>query len=488
MKALAVAASAHAAPFPSVFAATGTDPARASANGTGAPAWSVGFDGVSEDLPRQRIEVEGEIPRSCFGSLFRNGPALYERAGERYQHWFDPDGMIQAFRFDERGVSHEGRFVRTRKFQQEQAAGRFLYNGAGSVFENAQAARNNESTNVANINVQPLNGELLALWEAGMPYALDPETLATRGPRSWSEELAGVPFSAHPKFDENGDLWNIGSVPWLHSPKLVLYHVGANGKLRTAKMHGLDFGGYIHDFVLTPEYLVVLNSSAIFGSGHSFVDQMHWQPQQASQLLVFQRSDLSLRAKVEVPASFVFHFGNGWQDRDGLHFTACQYEDSKIVTDSMRRFAQQQAGVAHAAPTLVRYDLERNLQRVEITNLDADMEFPSFDPRRPFTPQTLLGASGEATSESALANAVSTIDPLTGDRQSFDYGDGVIVQEPLFIAGPDGGYAMHGFLDYEQGVSGVAILRAANLAEGPIAKATMERVLPLGFHGCFVSA
>ena len=96
------------------------------------PPWSLGFEGVQQDLSMRAMKVTGHIPETCHGTLYRNGPALYTRAGQRYSHWFDPDGMVHAFKIDATGIRHQGRFVRTEKFEQEQEAGRFLYGGAGT--------------------------------------------------------------------------------------------------------------------------------------------------------------------------------------------------------------------------------------------------------------------------------------------------------------------------------------------------------------------
>ena len=96
-----------------------------------------------------------------------------------------------------------------------------LYNGAGTHFKTALPIRNNETTNVANTSVQLLNGELLAMWEAGAPYRLDPDSLTTLGQLEFNADLSGVPFSAHPHFDEKGELWNIGSVPFARHPTLL---------------------------------------------------------------------------------------------------------------------------------------------------------------------------------------------------------------------------------------------------------------------------
>ena len=42
------------------------------------------------------------------------------------------------------------------------------------------------------------------------------------------------------------------------------------------------------------------------------------------------------------------------------------------------------------------------------------------------------------------------------------------------------------WLDYENKHTGLSLFDAEDIAKGPIAEAKMARVLPLGFHGCFV--
>ena len=70
---------------------------------------------------------------------------------------------------------------------------RFLVPGAGSGVPDPKGVPGNG--NPANISVVPWGEELLALWEAGSPYALDPQSLETRRRVVFSEQSDGMPFS-----------------------------------------------------------------------------------------------------------------------------------------------------------------------------------------------------------------------------------------------------------------------------------------------------
>src|SRR4051812_26731055 len=71
-----------------------------------APSWTLGFRSLdSEQLRTPALAVEGALPKALRGVLYRNGAARHERAGMRYHHWFDGDGMVQAYRFTDQGIS-----------------------------------------------------------------------------------------------------------------------------------------------------------------------------------------------------------------------------------------------------------------------------------------------------------------------------------------------------------------------------------------------
>ena len=167
------------------------------------------FKGVTDQSGDVAADARllGRWPTELRGRFYRNGPALFERGGERYHHWFDGDGMVQQFSITDGSggagtrIHHRGRLVRTSKLQAEQQAGRFLFSAFGTQVDGTPPVGGPDAFNVANTNALEHAGRVLALWEGGSAYALDPRDLSTQGPVTWRDDLAQVPFSAHPKVD-----------------------------------------------------------------------------------------------------------------------------------------------------------------------------------------------------------------------------------------------------------------------------------------------
>ena len=67
--------------------------------------------------------VEGAVPPELQGALYRIGPGLFDRGGLRRRTVLDGDGMVQSFTFHAGGVRYRNRFVRTRRYVAEEAAG-----------------------------------------------------------------------------------------------------------------------------------------------------------------------------------------------------------------------------------------------------------------------------------------------------------------------------------------------------------------------------
>ena len=213
------------------------------------------FQGLAgQDLKAGAVKIEGRIPAGLRGVYYRNGPSLMARADERYRHWFDGDGLVQQWTFGNGGVSHQARFVKTAKFKAEAAAQRFLVPALGTAIPPRMEMHGADDMNAANTSVLRRGGRLYALWEGGSAYELDPKTLETLGPRAWTPELAGQPFSAHPKTEPDGTTWNFGSV----GGRMVVYQLSAAGAVLKTATFEIPPTAMLHDFAVSQRYLVFL--------------------------------------------------------------------------------------------------------------------------------------------------------------------------------------------------------------------------------------
>jgi len=126
-------------------------------------------------------DIEGMLPRTLRGTLFRNGPGNFERGGKRYAHILDGDGLLCRFTIDgpTGRARFTSRFVRTPEFEAEREADKILFrNTFGTQPEGLWANFGRMAVkNVANTNVKMWGGRVYALWEAGLPCRVDPVTL-----------------------------------------------------------------------------------------------------------------------------------------------------------------------------------------------------------------------------------------------------------------------------------------------------------------------
>ena len=456
----------------------------------------LGWRGVRTDRLECTARIEGRLPEELRGTFYRNGPAVHERFGVRYQHLFDGDGMVQAFRFDGRGITHRARVLMTPKLSRETEAGRRLYSGFGTPIEGGVPVRRPDDVNTANISVLDHHGELLALWEAGSASVLDREGLAWRGFKVWGDSLEGLPFTAHPKVEPDGTLWAFG-LNLIPRRALVLYHIGVDGAL--VKAQALDPGpiGMVHDFVVTELSLVIVIPPLVHepGAGDgALLDDLRWRPALGTRVLVVDKDDFNARRWYQLPAGFGFHHGNGWEDAVGaIRFDHCVAADPSLMTGTMRGLMRGE--LERESPEhYTRFTLHPD-GRAEVEATGEEAEFPRVAPvvvgRRNRFVYT-LGVSSTGASGWRLRRVVKR-DLERGTSEAFDYGAGVIAEEHVFVPrrsprSEDDGWLVGTFLHYARGLSGIAVFDALRVADGPIARGWLDYPVPLAFHGEFSRA
>lgn len=460
--------------------------------------WTLGWRGIEADrLAPLQMRVDGTIPEAVRGSLYRNGPARIERAGVRYRHWFDGDGMVQHFRLDAGRAVHEARFVQTQKYIEEQSAGRFLYGAAGTRLPDERPSRNNDTGNVANTALLAWQDELLALWEGGSAYRIDPTDLSTLGRKDWRDDLRHMPFSAHPLLEDDGTLWNFGSAPYAGEDGVVfIYRIAPSGEVTATGSVRTPVASYMHSFAMTEKYLLFYLAPHRFRRGaETFVDSFEWSPELGATILLVDKDDLSSQQWFEAPAGFTFHFAHAFEQGRDVVARLALYDSADIMSQGMvSLLADDAAAIPYpefdrAQLASLRLDTASGRARVEATG--TLIEFPGVDPRHRSASTAVYGVGHDPASPPTFSDTIVRVDPDSGAVSRFTFPDHHIVEEPLFVAEKgkaSAGWLVGTFLDFGARQTGVYVLDATRLEAGPVALATMDRHVPLGFHGCFIGS
>jgi carotenoid cleavage dioxygenase len=456
-----------------------------------------GFAG--QDVMCERAAIEGKIPAALRGVFYRNGPGLFERgtsaAKQRYSHWFDGDGLVHAWRFTDQGVSHQARFVQTKKFKAEQAANEFLVPSFGSPIKPKMPMRNSDDTNTANTNVIKLGDRLLAMWEGGSATAMDPRTLETGELVSFAPELKHMPFSAHPKVDPDGTFWNFGTL----MGKMITYHLSAHGALIKHAVFDAPAGGMVHDFAVTHRHLVFLLPPigldyAKMRNGGAFGQALTWKADQPTRVLVVDKNDFSQRRILEMPAFMVFHFGNAWEANNVIHVDFVRSDNLSVMNEWMPRMMRgETVPPDRSNPAFATIDLNRG--KCDITLRDENCEFPRVDPRvvglRNRNVYYPVGNVGNP--DNSGFRGVMRLDVETGKQDRFTFREEVSLEEHVVVPKPGTSREGEGWLvgvgfDVARQQSFATVFDAMNLAAGPEAIVRLPYWTPACFHGHFHDA
>lgn len=124
--------------------------------------------------------VRGEIPKQIDGTYYRCMPDQLWAPMYDDDVYINGDGAIDAVRIKDSHADFKQKFVRTERFMIERVARRAVFGKYRNRYTDDVRVRHKVHS-TANTHVIYYENQLLALKEDSLPYAMNPDTLETKG-------------------------------------------------------------------------------------------------------------------------------------------------------------------------------------------------------------------------------------------------------------------------------------------------------------------
>lgn len=453
------------------------------------------YGAVRDEITAGDLEVIGHVPADLEGVFVRTGPNPRYAPRGRY-HWFDGDGMLHAVRFEGGRASYRNRWVRTKAFQKEAAAGQGLYTGVmehpgGNEPVNRKGLPLKDSSNTS---VHFHNGRLLSLWYlAGDPYAVDPHTLETYGVETFDGTLQ-CDMSAHAKVDEaTGELFFFDYGP---RPPYMRYGVVSPAGL-VEHLVDIELPGarMPHDMSITAGHAILMDlplyqdMRAAATGRHKIV----FNEGLPARFGVIPRRGAGDEIRwFEAEPCYIYHVVNSYESDSG----------QEIVLDVCRVTKPEPSGEGGPLARMLSYlRLDAHLYRYRLdlrTGKTHEQRLDDANTEFPLIAGHLVGREARysynvhiSPEKTLLFDGLVKYDLRTGANERYDFGDGRWGSETPFAqrtggTGEDDGYLVSFVQDEREGRSEVVILDAQDLAAGPVGRVILPRRVPIGFHATWV--
>lgn len=460
--------------------------------------YRLGLTTQPTELTRLTLDVEGRIPPWVRGTLVRNGPGQFEVGHKQIRHWFDGYAMLHAFHIEEGRVSYSNRFLRSKAYLDDTAAGRIHYMGFAqdpcrALFRKVMTLFRADPGNNAVVNVTRLGDEFIAMTEAPLTVRFDPRTLETLGVLDYDDKVAATLATAHPHFDSARGIGVNLMTEFGLQTKYQLYGITATQRRKLAEIVSKDIS-YMHSFGLTPRYAVIAqfslrlgNATTILLSGRPFIENFKFLPTTDTVFTIVELDTGRVVANVPTEAFFAFHHVNAYEeDDDTLTVDIVAYPNADLIQqlymDRLRTSDHVSAGEFR------RYRVPLNGKRATYERLvDVSLELPRINYRRNGMPYRYVYATATKPHRPSFLEQLAKVD--THLRQAtIWYEQGCYPSEPVFLSAPDAtaeddGLVLSVVLDARKGTSFLLVLDAASFTE--VARAHVPQHIPFGFHGQF---
>lgn len=433
---------------------------------------------VFQEVDVNNLKITGEVPSDLSGIYMRNGPNPFLKLST-YNYPLEGDGMIHAVYFENGKVRYRNRWILTE-----------------SLLQDMKGEKPNEQEfnlrNYANTSIVSCGDNILALYEAGLPYKLTPE-LETVGQWDFAGKVQEA-MTAHPRFDPRTGELHFYRYSFIAVPYLIYYVADSRGKVIKEVPIEIPEPALLHDAAITENYLIFFHCPLVFNMMKAFEGEMPiaWEPNKGTKIsLINRHKPQQINFWLETEAFWSWHFMNAFEVNDQViidfaHYPTLNMDNniSNIISNksSFRRI------IAEPLTGRVKHE----------TIDDRVVDFPTFDLRKtgqayrfgymPHIDLELIASKGIPNYFPELIQ----YDLVNNTSKVHRFKPGSYCGEATFVPRKGGeseadGYVMTFVFDENKGTSDLVIIDAANFEAEPLAQIHLPVRVPNGFHGNWIS-
>jgi carotenoid cleavage dioxygenase len=446
------------------------------------------FAPVRNEITTDSLTVIGELPSDLSGMFVRNGPNPQFPPIGRY-HWFDGDGMLHGVEIHDGIAQYRNRYIRTDGFTIEQEAGHALWTG---LLEPPNPKNpNGPVKNTANTALVWHAGQFLALWEGGVPHAIELPGLDTVGRYTYHDKLVSA-FTAHPKVDPvTGEMmffgYSLAQPPYLHYGI-----VSATGELLRTVPIDLPIGVMMHDFAITEHYTIFMDLPLTFRPERMQRGEpaFMFEPESPSRFGILPRyGDNGTIRWFESRACYVFHTLNAYEEGDEVVLVACRMNSTNVLIEDPTPVETEGE---QARLYQWRFNLSTGQVREEALD-ERISDFPRVNEQY-LGRVTRYGYTAKMAPEPIpVFDGLIKYDLSQGTSQTHEFGTGRYGGEAVFAPRPgatveDEGWLLTFVYDTQEDTSELVVVNAQDMTAAPVARILIPQRVPYGFHGAWVAA
>ncbi|CAB60367.2 Beta,beta-carotene 9',10'-oxygenase [Caenorhabditis elegans] len=317
------------------------------------------FENVPE--PKECKKV-GSVPSYLTGTMLRNGPGMFTVGEEEYKHWFDGLGFMQRYHFEDGKMFYSARYLESEAYTKTVEAQRIVAGTFGTlsfpdpcktIFSKyfSEFMNHSEKHDNSNVAFTPVGDSLYACTETPHMYRVDLDTLKTLEAADFSKFVAVHSCTAHQLYDENGDVYNIGS---RFGPESAhVFTVTKNPKNQksendhswehTSKIGEIKasdplYPTYMHSFGMSENYLVMFESPVRLHLQKyllsefvraTYHDCLEWHgDKDVSIFILNKKTGEQLPLTLKMNPFFTFHHANTFEKDGCLVMDYCRIENA----------------------------------------------------------------------------------------------------------------------------------------------------------------